>query len=634
MSLEAALEYIQNGWSVFPIGAPTPGTGDKKGRHGEPLIKWAHLQERLPTEEEVRSWFKTWPDANLAIITGRVSGLVVVDIDPRKGGTTDRGLPSTGCVARTGGGGWHYFYAYPPGASRVHNQVNGDDAPDPIRRGRDVRGDGGYVIAPPSKHWSGGSYSWQSLEPLALGEPPGWSLSKPRDATDDNGRKERWLTKLIEGGTKPGQRNDDLTRFAGYLASVGIPQDVGLAIARVWIRDQDSPLHDGEVEVTVRSAYRTERRRNPERYRKQQKKARTPRKLFQTLTLNQFMRKYGDQEIKWSVEDWLPESTVGFIASPPGGFKTWLTFDLGVSIASGRPFLGKYPVREPGPVLIVQQEDFNAQTASRNALVIMKRMGLKAPKLELLDEGFLDVPLMPGDGELPLHFHADRELRFDDPELMDALEDAVREIRPKLVICDPFYQLVTTDEYMAKAAADMSRLKTLRDQYRTSFMMVHHTTKGGENEFGRSKLWGSQFLNAFAESLWHIRRPEDEEFNIVKRSFKLTGVQTPVRIDFKIDDAAYQYEANPENITKEEADRLIKAPNQERGTKGGGGYTSVGKDIVAALSVAGDGLSTQELSDQTGHPPNKVESTARKLAQKGDISQDAARRWRTAVPEY
>ena len=626
MSLEAALEYVSNGWSVFPIGAP------KKGKHGEPLVKWSRYQERLPTETEIREWYKTWPDANVAIITGRVSGLVVVDIDPRKGGDTKSGLPDTGCVARTGGGGWHYFYAYPGGVARVPNQVNGDDAPDPIRRGRDVRADGGYVIAAPSLHHSGAHYSWQSISPLALGEAPKWSLSKDADKKGETSGGERWLTKLIEDGTRPGQRNDDLVRFAGYLASRGIPQDVGLAIARVWIQNQDSPLHSGEVEVTVRSAYRTEQRRNPDRFKKAQAKGKTARKLFQTLTLSQFMHKYGDQEIKWTVEGWLPESTVGFIASPPGGFKTWMTFDLGVSVASGRPFLGKYPVSEPGPVLIVQQEDFNAQTATRNALVLMNRMGMKPPNFKALDKGILDVPLMPSDQELPLHFHADRQLRFDDPELMDALEEAVKEIRPKLVICDPFYQLVTTDEYMAKAAADMSRLKTMRDLYGTSFMMVHHTTKGGDTEWGRSKLWGSQFLNAFSESLWHIRRPEDEEFNVVKRSFKLTGVQDPVRIDFAIDDDNYSYEATPTTITKEEAQQLIKSPNQESGKTGGEPKrTSVGKDILAVLGLSPEGLTTKDIAEQTGHPVPKVETTARKLAQRGDVSQGADRKWRHVV---
>jgi hypothetical protein len=626
MTLQAALEYVQRGWSVFPLGPPTPATAEKKGEHGRPLVAWKHLQERRTTVAEVRQWWKQWPNAGVAIVTGRISGIVVVDVDPKHGGTSE-GLPHTDCVALTGSGGKHHVYRYPASAKSVACQVNPDDSPDPIRRGRDVRADGGYINAAPSLHYSGRNYSWESFG--ELGEPPEWALTPIAKVSDDK-HQDKWLTRLLEKGPSFGERNISLTRVAGYFAAKGIPLDIGMVLCRQWLADviDDSDFSDSEVETTVRSAYRTEARRNPERF-KQRTKGGTARQLFKTLTLSQFMRKYGEHEIRWTVEDWLPESTIGFIASPPGGFKTWMTFDLAASVASGRPFLDRYPVSEPGPVILVQQEDFNAQTAARNALVLMSRLKLAPPDINALDEGVLDVPVMPGDDELPLHFHADRQLRFDDPQVMDALEEAVKSIRPKLVICDPFYQLVTTDEYMARAAADMSRLKTMRDAYGTSFMLVHHTTKGGENEWGRSKLWGSQFLNAFAETLWHIRRPEDEEFNIVKRTFKLGGVQQPVRIDFAIDSPRYKYNVRPETISKEEAERLIKAPHQAPARR----LDSLSKKIVDSLSTLPDGLTSLELADMLGSEANAIEKAARKAAQAGDIHLDAFGRWRHSVPD-
>lgn len=140
--LEAALGYVQRGWSCIPVG------GDKR-----PLLKqWKPYQSRLPTEAEVRRWYERWPDAGVAIIVGKVSRLVVLDVDPRNGGNEslqgmlDRGeLTSEDLdVARVGtqGGGTHYYFKYPEGRTvKTHPG---------FLPGLDLKSDGGYVVAPPT----------------------------------------------------------------------------------------------------------------------------------------------------------------------------------------------------------------------------------------------------------------------------------------------------------------------------------------------------------------------------------------------------------------------------------------------------------------------------------------------------
>lgn len=616
--LEAALEYLKHGFSIFPCGVRSrkPHPEWSKGFGG-----WGPLQNRLPTEEEVRAWWTKWPHANIAIVTGRISGIVVVDVDAQHGGTSE-GLPPTGCISRTGQGGEHRLYRYPPGAINIPNQVNSEKARDPQRRGKDVRADGGYIVAAPSIHdKTGKRYTWESFEPASLGDAPEWALTPA--PVEPNEAKEPWLTKLIEQGTAPGQRNDDLARFAGYWASVGVPLDVGLAITQMWIERQD--LHDwgpSELETTVRSVYRTEARRNPERAHRKKPN----RNVFATLSLRQFMRKYGDHEIRWSVEDWLPESTIAFLISPPGGYKTWLTFDLAVSIASGQPFLGKYPVREPGPVLVVQQEDFNSQTAERHALIIMNRLNLGKP--EITDED-LCVPLMPSDRDLPLYYHADRMLRFDDTEVMDAVEDFVKSVRPKLVIVDPLYSATTTDEYMVKAASDMSRLKTMRDVYGTSFLVVHHTKKSAG--FERLDAWGSQFINAFMETGWHVRRPEGEKFIGLKRHFKLADVQKPVKLTFDISSDDYRYAVTTEEISAEELDRILQG-NGAKTVDGAGPPKGVAKRVLEVLATTAEGMTVGELALEVNSSEDKVSDALRALLRRGDVREDAIGRWTHAVP--
>src|SRR5437879_6578133 len=74
---EEIREYMGRGWSIIPIRA-----GDKR-----PLVRWEEFQHRHPSEAEVRGWFRQWPEAGIGVVTGAISGLVVVDVDAGHGGT-------------------------------------------------------------------------------------------------------------------------------------------------------------------------------------------------------------------------------------------------------------------------------------------------------------------------------------------------------------------------------------------------------------------------------------------------------------------------------------------------------------------------------------------------------------------
>ena len=115
---EAVDDYTGRGWSIIPIR-----TGDKR-----PLVRWEEFQYRRPDVDEVHAWFSRWPEAGIGIVTGAVSGLVVIDVDPRHGGDAslerlehqyDR-LPST-VESHSGGGGRHLYFAHPGGL--VRNKV-------------------------------------------------------------------------------------------------------------------------------------------------------------------------------------------------------------------------------------------------------------------------------------------------------------------------------------------------------------------------------------------------------------------------------------------------------------------------------------------------------------------------------
>lgn len=156
--LAAALEYNQRGLAVIPIKR-----ADKTA-----LVGWRGFQLSRPTDDQILEWFAEYPGANLAIITGSVSGIVVLDIDSPEGLRIAKanGLPKTPAVKT--GKGWHLYFKHP-----------GAKLPNWVKKIQDIdlRGDGGYVVAPPSIHENGAIYSWvPDTADLPFADLPSWVI--------------------------------------------------------------------------------------------------------------------------------------------------------------------------------------------------------------------------------------------------------------------------------------------------------------------------------------------------------------------------------------------------------------------------------------------------------------------------
>jgi hypothetical protein len=145
------------------------------------------VQQATTDETTIRAWWTAAPHANLGIALGPATpvpgaaqhggGLFVVDVDPKAGG--DRvlaglvrelgGLGPT-LHAHTGSGGDHYFFAHPL-AGRIVGAAHR------LGRGLDVQARGQYVVAPPSRHFSGGVYVWEAEDAVPL-DAPTWLLER------------------------------------------------------------------------------------------------------------------------------------------------------------------------------------------------------------------------------------------------------------------------------------------------------------------------------------------------------------------------------------------------------------------------------------------------------------------------
>jgi hypothetical protein len=274
--LKAALYYAKHALPVFPVWPVIeyqPGKyvctcskglrcDQKPGKHPMGMLVPHGCLEATTDPDKIRHWWTCRPDANIGAAGGK---FFMLDVDLDKGGWASRvelqkkngNLPPT-WRARTGSGGFHYYFRAPDGVE-LKNTVSG------IGQGLDVRTAGGYVVAPPSNHVSGGTYEWEwwpHLTPLA--DLPKW-LTEITVASKAAKPAEEWR-ELVSTGPQNGKRNPTVTSLAGHLLRKRVDPFVALDLILSWNRDRGRPpLPEVEVrEIFDRIAGKElARRQNP-----------------------------------------------------------------------------------------------------------------------------------------------------------------------------------------------------------------------------------------------------------------------------------------------------------------------------------------------------------------------------------
>jgi Bifunctional DNA primase/polymerase, N-terminal len=163
--IKAALSYAELGWSVIPLYEVHQVDGEwqcscrkgagcgSPGKH--PRTKNG-CKDGTTDKNQIENWWGKYPEANIGIVTGEMSDLIVLDVDIRPGGEESlrlikRDLADLSDPAVVTGGGFHYYFKFPRSAKIT------SATPLP---GIDLKGGRGYVVAPPSNHISGVTYGW------------------------------------------------------------------------------------------------------------------------------------------------------------------------------------------------------------------------------------------------------------------------------------------------------------------------------------------------------------------------------------------------------------------------------------------------------------------------------------------
>lgn len=475
MHLNQAIQLRNRGLSVFPVSNDTK----------VPLVKWARLQDELPTYDEVTAWF-TPNNRSIGVATGKVSNLFLLDFDFAKHpeskvfyDSIKGSLPRT-WIETTKSGGLHYYFRWTP--TLETKQTNTTSV---ISKGVDTKGQGGYAKITPSD-----GYSWINpphLTPLAV--PPEWlidllpakgNLEKIAPVGPQNPGSTSWLSQALSE-IKEGNRDNGFTKVAGSLISRGYTTE-----------DIFNLLRGKAAEVLFSEADLKKVCESVGRY--------SPAGLVGT-TASSVENFLADIEtVEWICEPIIARKTLGFVAGLPETLKTWILIDLAVECAKekGGIWLGRFPVNK-GRVLFIDQERFKGETQRRFRAVIA------AKNLNIKDLG----------GSLFIRCGTSTRINLE--HSYQAFRKELADLRPDLVLIDSFATFHTTEENnRGDIQAVLERIKQLRNEFGCTFIFIDHENKGVFQDADKDeqpsafRMVGSIAKPAAAELVLTVRRHPSE----------------------------------------------------------------------------------------------------------------------------
>jgi hypothetical protein len=415
--IETARKLVSKGVSVIPLWPKAKNPA---------ISEWAEYQTRRPTDEELVQWFRD-SDRNLGIVTGAISGLVVVDEDWDKGGkdTAEKMGVSSPVQVLTGrdGGGRHNYFKHPGGT--VQNRVS-------LGPGLDVRGDGGYVVAPPSVHESGRRYTWHGRGEMPVFNPP-----QGQTATGRHTNPPGWMAEVLaEMG--PGNRHAALCKIAGKLIrdkhdDKTIVLMLGPHLERMATEGAgENPfLHFQKILTDIRAKE-------------------SGKDVAEVVSLGGLLKE--QSTTAWAVQDRIPAVGITFLIGSPGEGKTWLTLDLAAAFAGGGPWLGRLPV-EKKRVVYFDDESAKALLSDRLKMICAGRD---------VDHDLAQFWIKPG-------FDINR------PEDLGAMKRRVLDHRAEVVFLDSFSCFHGGDDNSSDhIRRAMERIKTFVKETNTALVIVDH----------------------------------------------------------------------------------------------------------------------------------------------------------------
>ena len=561
-NLSEALELADHNFSIIPI----------KSNEKHPAIdSWKPYQLERASKETINRWFAN-DDSNIGVVTGKVSNVVVLDIDNVAGIKPEHVLPDTPTVKTNRG--YHYYFKH-PGFDFSSFKIPGLG---------EVQSDGKYVVAPPSIHPSGAKYEWLvELGEVPLADMPDWLLSKARSYTtpkaslhspaNDNETTsygKAWFADVEELAREAsGGRNDLLNKVAckaGSLIGAGQLNQREAISAMLEASKANGLVKDdgyGQTMNTIRSGIEAGKK-NP-------RAIDNPTIQAEPVLPGKFTYKraseYKAEIVPWLWEPVLIKGAITFLAGDGGLGKSTIALDIAARISNGDKHPSGNGTFEKGNVIYLTSEDDPNYT-------IIPRLNACGANCD-----HIIIPETVRDEKGERQFELKRDVQ--------AIEEIVKDVgNVPLVIIDPFNAYLGSSELndMGQMRGVLTPYSELARKHRLCLMFIHHFNKGTGK--ASSRMAGSGALRAAARTVYHIDRDPSVEDRriIVSDKNNLGNDRTAFACNIKLREmkdgtAATYLEWEKEAFNKSSDDVMLESRD--------GPAIKVAKDLLRAILEQG-----------------------------------------------
>lgn len=531
--LGPALRCAQRGWAVLPLNwVAEDGTCSCNSAECSSIGKHPRtrrgVKDASKSQDTIRAWWEKWPDANLGLATGKISGIVVLDVDRRHGGIDSLrkienkyGSVPDGPRVLTGGGGTHLYFRYP--GRDIRNRIG-------IFPGIDVRGDGAFVVAPASVHASGEQYLWEH------GKSPKLPLPEMPD----------WLLDMITGGQQQpssadgeaipeGRRNAKLASLAGAMRFRGMSIE---AIEAGLLVENEArcrpPLPDDEVERIAASIGNYAPGTS---YTEDGSTAPAEGTLnFQTPAE---IKVASREQVPWIAKPWLAAGSITELDGKVKHGKTTWILDMGRSAIDGVEFMGQ-PTTQTSVVYLTEQP----RASFREALA----------RADLLDSQ-----------DMRVLFWSDT-LGFSWPVVVEAAVQECKKQGAKILIIDTvaqFARLTGENENSSGDALAVMQPLQMAAAEGLGVLMARHERKAG-GDVGDSGRGSSAFAGA-VDIVLSLRRPPGKVRSTVRQLQALSRFgETPTEVMIELGPDGFVALGDAADVALREAVDAVLAATQEQ----------------------------------------------------------------------
>lgn len=486
---EIVKSYTSFNWSLIPIIPETK----------KPAIKWRKFTEKRAEFSEVKTWLdRGWW---LAVVTGDISGILIIDDDRVKNGLLEWGFDSE-IVAKTKSGGKHYYRFYD---REVHSHSNSE-----LRI--DLKAWHSYCLLPPfnSREWIKAP-TVESINKLAPVSSEELRLINSNKLEGIERHESLNMADFLD--IPEGSRENDLYQIACSIFTK-TEKEAAIKILLGINQTYEPPIEKDRFEYTITRAWNfVETSREKERSESQHiynsDQATFTKAKHKQLEFISFkdLRNTEFPPNKWIVNGLIPDNGITIISGQPKSGKSFLTLDLGISLATGKNFLGEFGVQKTG-ILLISKED---------------------PQ-RLINER---IKQLTDEEDLAIEFCTENQLFLDTNEYIDEILKRTKEKGIKVIIIDSFRRIFKGDENSSQVVSEVhNRFKTLINEGLTIIFVHHHGKEGFFKKSGPQKLRGSSDILAMVDCLLSVEKKDGGIIKIKQEALRIDKEVPPFIVKF------------------------------------------------------------------------------------------------------